>query len=57
VWHSQGQRNDIKPTLAESSQDITNWHNADVFEWHIPLVEVWPQIDFGDWYKDFDVWQ
>ena len=39
------------------SKDITEWHNADVFEWHMPLDEIWPVIDFGDWYIDFDIWQ
>jgi len=39
------------------SKDITEWHNADVFEWHIPTSDVWPQIDFGDWYEDFETWQ
>jgi hypothetical protein len=38
------------------SKDITEWHNANIFEWHVNH-EIWPVIDFGDWYKDFDVWQ
>ena len=39
------------------SKDITNWHTADVFDWHIPASEIWPVIDFGDWYEDFGIWQ
>jgi hypothetical protein len=38
------------------SKDITEWHNADIFEWHIPAGEVWPDIDFGNWYIDFGIW-
>ena len=38
------------------SKDITEWHNADVFEWHVNH-EIWPVIDFGNWYKDFETWQ
>jgi len=38
------------------SKDITEWHNANIFEWHVNH-EIWPVIDFGNWYEDFETWQ
>jgi hypothetical protein len=53
VWHSK----EGISTIDKPLKDITNWHNADVFAWHMPLDEIWPVIDFGDWYIDLDIWQ